>query len=167
MRKSLLLLAALLTSGALTGCSPNRPPEVHLVPTDYQGPLLVLYSQAGYPSLPRSGDSLVFDFRLSNVLRTSSELATGSGPVSAFQYYYVGPTGQRAHIRKVADWPELQQCPPDEPCLIITAGSVYASGAVSEFVTSARNFDRNEKLSDRLTDSLVHGDTVSAPYKMR
>jgi hypothetical protein len=159
-------LTLLLVIGIIGSCSPNRPPEVHLVPAGYQGPLLVLYNQAGYPSLSRSGDSLVFDFRLSNVLRTSSALVTGSGPVSAFQYYYVGPTGQRARIRKVADWPELQQYPPDEPCLVITAGSVYASGAVSEFVTSARNFDRNEKLSDRLTDSLVHGDTVSAPYKM-
>lgn len=73
------------------------------MPAGYQGPLLVLYNQAGYPSLPRSGDALVFDFRLSNVLRTSNELVTGSGPVSAFQYYYVEPTDQRARIRKVAD----------------------------------------------------------------
>lgn len=158
-------LPLLLVIGILVGCSPNRLPEVHLVPTDYQGPLLVLYDQAGYPALPRSGDSLVFDFRSGNVVRTSSALVTGNGPVSAFQYYYVGPTGQRTRIRKVADWQELQQYPPDEPCLIITAGSVYSSGAVSEFLTSARNFDRNEKLSDKLTDSLVHGETVSAPYK--
>ena len=68
MKKSVLLLAALLTGGAITSCSPNRLPEVHLVPADYQGPLLVLYDKAGYPALPRSGDSPVFDFRSCNVV---------------------------------------------------------------------------------------------------
>lgn len=154
------LLFALLS----TGCTPDRLPEVHLVPTDYEGPLLVLYSRAGYPPLPRSGDSLVFDFRPGYVLRTSSPLVAGSGYVEAFQYYYVDAAGRRTRIRQIDDYAALRQRSPDEPCLVSASGLV-GEDYISELVTSARNAKRLGSWKTRLTDSLMRGDTVSLPYK--
>lgn len=160
MNKNVLLLASLLASGAVTGCTPDRPPEIHLLPTGYEGPLMVLYSRAGYPPLPRSGDSLVFDFRRGYVLRTSSPLVTGSGYAESFQYYYVDTVGRRSRIRQVDDYAGLRQRPPDEPCLISASGLV-GDDYISELVTSARNANRTGNWKTRLTDSLMRGDTVT------
>jgi hypothetical protein len=154
-----LLLAPL---ALLTACGSDIAPEVHLIPAQYQGPLVVLYSQPGYPPLPRLSDSLLFDFRPGNVLRTSSPLVTGSVAFEAVQYYYVEKGGRRRRIRKVDDWPALRQQPPSEPCLLVTAGRV-SDNMTSEFLTSARNFDYNSARSNHLFDSLATQDIVSAP----
>jgi hypothetical protein len=150
------LLFALL----LTGCTPDRPPEVHLLPTGYEGPLIVFYGQTGYPPLPRSGDSLIFDFRPGYILRTSSPLVTGSGYVESFQYYYANAAGHLSRIRQIDNYAVLQQLPPDEPCLISASG-IVGEDYTSELVTSARNAKRMGSWKTRLTDSLMRGDTVS------
>jgi hypothetical protein len=124
----------------------------------------MLYNQPGYPVLPRSGDSLVFDFRSSYILRTSSPLVTGSGFVDSFRYYYVDSTGRRTRIRKVIDDDALRQRPLDEACILFTATEVHETG-VSELLTDARNVRYNSNQQHRATDSLMKGQSVSAPYK--
>jgi len=148
----------------LAGCGPGVAPEVYLVPARYEGALFVQYGQAGYPALPRSGDSLVFDFRPGRLLRTSSPLVTGAAAADAFQYYYVDASGHRTRIRKVEDWDALRQCPPTEPCLVVSAGQI-SQNLVSKFLTSAQNFERNDSLSTQLFDSLLASDTLSAGLK--
>ena len=124
----------------------------------------MLYNQPSYPMLPRSGDSLVFDFRPSYVLRTSSPLVTGSGFVESFRYYYVDAAGHRTRIRKVIDEDALRQRPPDEACVLFTATEVHETG-VSELITSARNARYNSDQQRQVTDSLMRGQSVTAPYK--
>jgi hypothetical protein len=148
----------------LAGCRPSVAPEVYLIPAHYEGALFVQYSQAGYPALPRSGDSLVFDFRPGPLLRTSSPLMAGSGAADAFQYYYVDAAGRRTRIRKVEDLPALRQRPATEPCLVESAGQV-SQNLISKFLTSAQNFERNDSLSAQLFDSLSVKETVSARLK--
>jgi hypothetical protein len=145
----------------LAGCGPSVAPEVYLVPAQYEGVLLVQYGQMGYPALPRSGDSLVFDFRPGRLLRTSSPLVTGAAATAAFQYYYVDASGHRTRIRKVEDRAALRQRPATEPCLVVNAGQV-SQNLVCKFLTSAQNFERNDSLSTWLFDSLLAKDTVSA-----
>ena len=148
----------------LAGCGPSVAPAVYLVPAHYEGVLLVQYSQPGYPLLPKSGDSLVFDFRAGPLLRTSSPLVTGSGPVDYSRYYYVDAVGHRTRIRKVEDAQALRQRPPAEPCLVENAGQI-SQNLVSKFVTSAQNFARNDSLGARLFDGLLVADTASARLK--
>lgn len=159
-----LLLVLLLAGTILPGCESDRAPEVHLVPVGYEGPLIMLYNQPGYPVLPRSGDSLVFDFRPSYVLRTSSPLVAGSGFAESFRYYYVDDTGRRIRIRKVVDEGDLRQRLPDEACVLFTATEVHETG-VSELITSARKARYNSDLQRQATDSLMIGESVTAPYK--
>jgi hypothetical protein len=154
------LLPALL----LAGCGPSVAPEVYLIPAQYEGALVVQYGQAGYPALPRSGDSLVFDFRPGPVLRTSSPLVTGAGPVDAFRYYYVDAAGHRVPLRQVEDLAALRQRPAAEPCLVENASQI-SQNLVSKFVTSARNFARNDSLATRLLDGLLVANTDSAKLK--
>jgi hypothetical protein len=148
----------------LVGCGPRRAPEVYLIPPHYEGALFVQYSQLGYPPLPRSGDSLVLDFRGGRLLRTSSPLITGTGPTNAFRYYYVDASGYRTCIRKVEDRAALHQRPPTELCLVVNAGRV-SQNLVSQFVTSAQNFERNDSASIQQFDELLVQDTVSAGLK--
>ncbi|RZK24382.1 MAG: hypothetical protein EOO56_01580 [Hymenobacter sp.] len=156
-----LVLGALLT---LAGCEPSLAPEVYLVPAHYEGVLIVQYSQADCPPLPRAGDSLVFDFRPGHVLRTSSPLMTGTGASDSFQYYYVDAQGRRTRIRKVADWQALRMRPPHEPCLVVNAGQT-SQNLTSKFLTSAQDFERNDTLGTRLFDSLLAKDTLSVPLQ--
>lgn len=158
--KSWLALVLLL----LVGCKPSLAPEVYLIPARYEGTLIVCYSQAGYPALPRRGDSLVFDFRPGQVLRTSTPLRTGVGAADAFRYYYVDADGHRIRIRKVEDWAALRRRPATEPCLVESAGRVNQH-LVSEFLTSAQNFARNDSLGAQQFASLLVADTVSAKLK--
>ena len=148
----------------LVGCKPSLAPEVYLIPARYEGTLIVCYSQAGYPALPRSGDSLVFDFRPGQVLRTSTPLRTGAGAADAFQYYYVDADGHRIHIRKVEDWAALRRRPATEPCLVESAGQV-SQHLVSKFLTSAQNYRNNDSLGAQQDASLLVTDNVSAKLK--
>jgi hypothetical protein len=148
----------------LAGCGPSVAPAVYLIPAYYEGVLFVQYSQPGYPPLPKSGDSLVFDFRAGRLLRTSSPLVTGSGPSDSFQYYYVNAQGQRTRIRKVEDWQALRQRPPTEPCLVVSAGQI-SQNLETKFLTSAKNFKRNDSLGTQLFDQLLVKDTVSTVLK--
>lgn len=148
----------------LAGCEPRRAPEVYLLPAHYEGALFVQYGQLGYPPLPQSGDSLVLDFRGGRLLRTSSPLITGTGPTNAFHYYYVDASGRRTRIRKVEDRAALYQYPPAEPCLVVSAGRI-SQNLVSQFVTSAQNFKRNDSASTQQFDDLLVKDTVSARLK--
>lgn len=166
MNNLVRIVAVLFANAVVVGCTSSVAPEVHLVPSGYEGPLIVCYNQPAQPALPHSGDSLVYDFRSSNVLRTSSPLRTGSGSFDSFQYYYVDAAGHRSRIRKVDNWEALRRRPPEEACLIVTAGLV-GKEFVSEFLSSSRHFDRNEARSLRLTDSLMQGDTVSGSMSGR
>jgi hypothetical protein len=148
----------------LAGCGPRSAPEVYLIPAHYEGALFVQYSQLGYPPLPRNGDSLVLDFRGARLLRTGSPLITGTGPTNAFHYYYVDASGRRTRIRKVEDRAALHQCPPAEPCLVVSAGRT-SQNLVSQFVTSAQYFERNDSASTQQFDDLLVQDTVSARLK--
>jgi hypothetical protein len=148
----------------LAGCGPSLAPEVYLIPAHYEGALFVQYGQLGYPPLPRRGDSLVLDFRGGRLLRTSSPLMMGTGPANALNYYYVDASGHRTRIRKVEDWAALNQRPPTEPCLVVSAARI-SQNLVSQFVTSAQNFERNDSASAQEFDDLLVKDTVSARLK--
>ena len=154
----------MLLLSLLAGCGPSVAPAVYLVPAHYEGVLFVQYSQPGYPLLPQSGDSLVFDFRAGPLLRTSSPLVTGSVPADYFQYYYVDAAGYRTRIRKVEDAQALRQRPRTEPCLVENAGQI-SQNLVSKFVTSAQNFARNDSLENRLFDNLLGANTDPAKLK--
>lgn len=149
---------ALCLAYYLSSCRQDVAPEVHLLPAGYEGPLIVLYEQPGRPNLPRSGDSIVFDFRQNPIIYTREPLITGLGASNAFQYYYVSANGRRSRINKVEDWQQLQQRPPAKPYLVISAGDVYETG-ISELVTSARNFSCNAARQQWLADSLLGNGT--------
>jgi|SRR5690625_69557 len=62
---------------AFTACERSRTPERHLIPADYEGVVIVIYGQEGFPELPMKEGYRVFEYPQDGILITSSEPGFG------------------------------------------------------------------------------------------
>ena len=90
------ILFAILT--LLAGCSNNRSVKIYLIPKGYEGPLLLIEDPKSIEKLNVNGDTTIFDFRNSSVLRFKGKFIEGTYPLSNFKYYYIDNAGNRTEI---------------------------------------------------------------------
>lgn len=90
MRKGDAFVRAILQLAVLAGCghahTPDRPPELVLLPDGFVGWVRLDYGVEGAPPLPREGESVVLRFPDDGYLKTSSVLK-GSYGLRVVQYY--------------------------------------------------------------------------------
>ena len=62
---------------ALSACEKRRTPVRHLIPAAYEGVLITVYSQTGFPELPIEDSYIVCRYPLDGILITSSQMEYG------------------------------------------------------------------------------------------
>jgi hypothetical protein len=70
---SYLFLAIL----GLLGCEQKRTPSKYLIPYDYEGVVITVYEQKGYPELPIADGFIIHEYPNDGILITSSEQEFG------------------------------------------------------------------------------------------
>lgn len=74
----LLLLFCVVTA---VGCGQQSAPSKYLIPHDYEGVVVTVYDQAGFPPLPVSDGYIVHRYPPDGILITSSSMEYGRGEV--------------------------------------------------------------------------------------
>jgi hypothetical protein len=69
---------------ALFSCEKRRTPVRHLIPADYEGVVITVYSQKGFPELPIEDGYLVCRYPEDGILITSSGLEFGRAADQTF-----------------------------------------------------------------------------------
>jgi hypothetical protein len=100
MMRILILLVGLTM---IVSCSDEKV-RIHLIPEGYQGALVFIEDQNSTQQLEVKGDSLIFDFTKSNILRINGEFIEGSTSLSNIKYYYVDDSGSRSDIPIALGW---------------------------------------------------------------
>jgi hypothetical protein len=86
----ILVLACLF----LPGCEKKAPPSKFLVPPNYEGAVITVYEQPGFPALPMEDGFLVHRYPDDGILFTSSKQLFGASSVMD-QALEVMPDGSR------------------------------------------------------------------------
>ena len=81
----------------LYGCSSKHEARVFLIPKGYEGPLLLIEDESSNP-VEQRGDTLVFDFTKSIVVRHKGKFIENSSSLSNLKYFYVDEFGNRTEI---------------------------------------------------------------------
>ena len=68
-----LLPIVILTSIAIAGCGKRRTPAKYLVPFGYEGVVITVYEQEGFPALPTIDGLSIHRFPADGILITSSK----------------------------------------------------------------------------------------------
>ena len=61
----------------ISSCEERRTPESHIIPAGYNGVVITIYDQAGYPELPLKDGFLVLKYPKDGILITSSKQEFG------------------------------------------------------------------------------------------
>ncbi len=88
--------------------------EVHLLPTGFTGPVVILFDQADGAPPHMEGRARVYEIPVSGVLRTQFRANPGG---SARKYFYVNVTGQRSSIVVGAPCDDSLAGDPVQACL--------------------------------------------------
>lgn len=75
----LIFLALFLAVMAAGGCEKRRTPSRFLIPHDYEGVVITVYEQTGFPPLPIVDGYRVHRYPIDGVLITSSSMESGRG----------------------------------------------------------------------------------------
>lgn len=65
-------LTLLLAIVSLSSCEKKRTPERHLIPSGYEGVVITIYNQVGFPELPVRDGYRVYEYPEDGILLTSS-----------------------------------------------------------------------------------------------
>lgn len=77
-------LTLLLAFFALSSCGKKRTPERHLIPADYEGVVITIYDQAGFPKLPKKDGYRIYQYPEDGILITSSKMELGQASDETF-----------------------------------------------------------------------------------
>lgn len=85
---------------SLVACSCNNKETVklYLIPKGYEGPLIIIEDEKQNDSFKKKNDTLIFDFRKSNILRLKGKFVDGTDLLSNLKYYYVDSFNNRILI---------------------------------------------------------------------
>ena len=72
----------------LTSCINRAEPEIHLIPKDFQGPIIIIYEQKDGKPKKYEGDFRVYEIPGDGVLRTQFTHPKGFIAPGKLQYYY-------------------------------------------------------------------------------
>lgn len=75
---------------ALSSCEKRRTPVRHLIPADYEGVVITIYSQKGFPELPTEDEYLVCRYPSDGILITSSQREFGWAADQTFDVHSDG-----------------------------------------------------------------------------
>jgi hypothetical protein len=81
MIRSLTLLLSLL---ALSSCEKRRTSERHLIPSGYEGVVITIYDQVGFPELPVRDGYRFYEYPEDGILITSTKQEYGRASVETF-----------------------------------------------------------------------------------
>jgi len=83
-------LAIIIGILALSSCEKRRTPVRHLIPAGYEGVVITVYSQEGFPELPIENGYLVCRYPSDGILITSSQLQLGWAADQTFDVHNDG-----------------------------------------------------------------------------
>ncbi|HEX3159917.1 MAG TPA: hypothetical protein VHQ45_15470, partial [Gemmatimonadaceae bacterium] len=136
-------------------------PAVHLVPSGYEGPVVIIYGDSGGAPERREGKTRVYDIPPGGVLRTRFAADPGW---SAPDYFYVDAGGRRTPIVRGAPCADslpgdpVQACPmPVTWTMSVSAGdSVTPAPPQPEYESYVVGRQANRRELEARWDSVVH-----------
>ena len=130
------VLVALIALVAAASCG-VRWGNLVLIPSDFEGWVVIRYFVASEPVLTREGTKPLIKVPKSGHLSTSSTSPTGYG---VDEYYFVFPDGRRQRLRS-----ELDTCPEQEICAQKFGFTSRPSQVTIFFVGRAKDLSRYPK----------------------
>lgn len=158
MIKSLVLFYCVLF---LCSCNEVGVVKIFLVPKGYEGPLIIIEDLKQKDITLINGDTLVFDFRKSNVLKLKNIFIEGSNSISNLKYYYVDSLNKRTsipffikgitnNIDSNSAYIFMQSTQIGGGCPKLGFG-----GSQCDLLTKPNNIEYNSLLQQQLFDSLI------------
>lgn len=134
----------------LVGCSGNKAVRVYLIPKGYEGPLLLIEDPTSQDTLNVIGDTCIFDFRKSIILKYKEKFIEGTYSLSQFKYYYVDSAGNKTAIPIT-----LTEVNKDDPKVYVylrftQIGDSSQCDLISTTKSLLLNLNNQEKLCDSL-----------------
>jgi len=148
-----LLAVYLLFMGIMNGCNINNDVRVYLVPQNYQGPLLLIEDPNAKDSIKISGDTILFDFRKSIVLKMRGKFIEGSYSLTNLKYYYIDSLGNKTEIPiTFGNYTKIDS----NKVYVYLMSSQISSEPTSQcdLISTPKDLLDNGKKQDKLTDSL-------------
>jgi hypothetical protein len=104
MKNSFSLLLFILVY--LSSCVNKSEPEIHLIPKDYTGAVIIIYDQEDGKPKKYEGDFRVYEIPQDGVLKTQFKHPNGFIAPGKLQYYYYNETSrqQLTYIERPADF---------------------------------------------------------------
>lgn len=79
----------------LSSCINQAKPEIHLIPKDYKGPVIIIFNnEQGNPEKFENG-SRVYEISKEGILRTQFKKQTGNLAPGKLKYYYCDSNGRQ------------------------------------------------------------------------
>jgi hypothetical protein len=130
--------------------------EVHLLPSGFRGPVIIVFRQADGAAPEREGRARLYRIPPDGVLRTQYEPNDGW---SAPDYFYVDSSGQRTEIARGAPCADSLPGDPVQACLM---GQLYIGdqvGAEYQAYVVTQQADRNAQYErgDSLVRAVIYG----------
>lgn len=146
--KTILFVAILFF---FIGCEPNYSVSIYLIPEGYEGPISIIEDQNSKSELVRRGDTTVFDFRNSLVLRFKGKFIQGSTTLENLQYYYVKADGSRERLNFALN---ISSNLDSSKSYVYLQHSRITGESLTDLISSPKNFLKNFKSMEKLFDSL-------------
>jgi hypothetical protein len=136
----------------ICGCNNTQKTVLYLVPKDYQGPLLMIEDTLAKDILQVKGDTTIFDFRKSNILRINAKFVEGSHSLSNLKYYYIDSIGQKLEIPIALGNLTKKD---SNKVYVFLKHSQIREGSQCDLITSLKDFPYNFQKQGQLCDSLL------------
>lgn len=97
MKHRILILVFVIL---IAGCGNRRMPERQIVPRGYEGVLVTIYNQNGYPELPIVDGYIVHEYPASGIIVTSSPIDYGVATDETYEILEDGSRNYLPHAHK-------------------------------------------------------------------
>jgi len=92
------LLSIICSLCIIYGCQKKNNIRIFLVPKDYEGALLIIEDETADKSITLMGDTMLFDFTKSTILKFKGKFIEYNSLLDNLKYYYVDKTGNKIEI---------------------------------------------------------------------
>jgi hypothetical protein len=132
-------------------CKSDSKVRIYLIPDRYEGPLILVEDEGASDRLHVNGDTTIFDFRKSFIIRIKGKFIEGSYSLERTKYYYIDSLGNRkaipfalGHRTKVDS----------SKAYIYLKHSQIRENSECDLISTPRNFVRNIYRQQYFCDSL-------------
>jgi hypothetical protein len=133
-------------------CISNSTYKVYLIPDGYEGPLLIMEGVDSVENVNTVGDTSIFDFRKSVVLKFKGKFIEGSNSLSHIKYFYVNKDNVRQEVLYALG--NVSKVDSSKPYIYFKYTQV-GSNSQCDLISTPKNFKHALNIQQKLCDSLL------------